>query len=139
MAVKVKPRGTAAAKAAAEKPAETKASNGKTRRSQEDIDKLVPQFVKHMKGGGKMRELKEQFGFSDDGPIRQAMARAGYDSKGGDLTLPAVPNTPKGVAKARADGHAWYIIGLALGKSEADVKAMAEKAGANTAGRAPRS
>jgi hypothetical protein len=105
------------------------------RRTAEDVDRLVPQFVKHLKAGGTMRALKEEHGFSDDGPIRQALARKGYDSKGNSLELPTVKNTPASVASARKAGHAWYLIALALDKPESEVKAMAEKAGADTSGR----
>ena len=124
------------AKPAASKPkAAAASSNGRTRRTAEDVDKLVPEFVKHLKAGGTMRALKTEHGFSDDGPIRQALARKGYDSKGNKLELPAVTNTPKGVAAARKAGHAWYIIALALGKTESEVKEMAEKGGADVSGR----
>lgn len=135
--VKVKPRKATGAKPAAAKSKATgaKATGSNGRRTAADVDKLVPAFVKHLKGGGTMRALKEEHGFSDDGPIRQALARKGYDSKGSKLALPDVTNTPKGVAAARKAGHAWYIIALALGKTEAEVKAMAEKAGVSTSGR----
>jgi len=139
----VKPKTKTAAKAktaakgktATKTTAKAKAAPSNGRRTAADVDKLVPQFVKHLKAGGTMRALKEQFDFSDDGPIRQALARKGYDSKGQALELPSITNTPKGVAAARKAGVAWYLIALVLDKSEAEVKAMAEKSGANTAGR----
>jgi hypothetical protein len=121
------------AKATATKATTAKASNG--RRTTEDVDKLVPAFVKHLQGGGTMRALKAEHGFSDDGPIRQALARAGKDSKGNALELPTVKATPAGIKSARSAGHAWYLIALAVQKTEAEVKALAEKAGVDTSGR----
>lgn len=134
---KVTLKKTAAAKTGAKATATKAKTNGgeRTRRTADDVDKLVPQFVKHLKGGGTMRDLKTEHGFSDDGPIRQALARAGKDSKGNSLELPKVANTGKSVAAARKAGHAWYIIALALGKTETEVKDMAEKAGADIVGR----
>lgn len=124
--------GTSAAKA---KASAAKATNGRVRRTPEEIDKLVPQFRKHLQAGGTMRELKSEHDFSDDGPIRQALARAGYDSKGNKLELPKVAGTGKSIRAAREAGHAWYVIALATGKSEAECKQLAESAGMNVAGR----
>jgi hypothetical protein len=124
------------AKAKATKATAAKASgNGRVKRTQEDVDKMVPAFRKHLQGGGTMRDLKTEYGFSDDGPIRQALARAGFDSKGNKLELPTVAGTGKSIRKAREAGHAWYVIALATGKTEAEVKSLAEQAGMNVAGR----
>jgi hypothetical protein len=130
MATKVK---TTAKKTGTKSAGNKATTNG--RRTQEDIDKLVPQFVKSLKAGDTMRSLKAEHGFSDDGPIRQALARAGYDSKGQKLELPTVKATPAGVKAARNAGHAWYIIALATDKSEAEVKALAKKSGMDVTGR----
>ncbi len=126
-----------AAKAGTKRSKSEPPSNGSTRvkRTDADIDKLVPQFRKHLQAGGTMRELKTEHGFSDDGPIRKALARAGYDSKGGKLELPKVAGTGKSIRAAREAGHAWYTIALATGKTEAECKALAEQAGMNVAGR----
>jgi hypothetical protein len=105
-----------------------KAASSANRRSAADIDKLVPQFKKHLTGGGTMKALKAEHGFSSDVPIREALARAGFDSKGKKLSLEEIPGSGKklatAVAKARREGEAWYILALRTGKTEAELKTL---------------
>ena len=133
-----KPKTTAAKKAPA-KASKPKAP-AKARRSMEDVRKLVPKFVKHLQGGGTMRALKAEFGFSDDGPIRQALFLEGYDSKGGDL--PADAHAPikatgaklgAALIKERSEGTPWYALALRTGKSEAELRQIVADAGGETA------
>lgn len=134
MATKVKvkssaKKGAAAKKGgtAAKKATPAKASNS-TRRTAADIDKLVPKFKSHLTGGGTMKALKAEHGFSSDVPIREALARAGYDSKGKKLTIEEITGSGKklatAVAKERRGGEAWYILALRTGKSESELKSL---------------
>ena len=119
--------------AAAEQP---KANGRAARRSAEELEALVPEFVEHLSGGGKMRELKLKHGFSDDGPIRRALYFAGYDSKGAehgdeadsiDATKAA---GKKQLVKLRNEqGAAWYQLAYLSGLGEAEVKRIVTEAG----------
>jgi len=113
--------------AAAEQP---KANGRAARRSAEELEALVPEFVEHLSGGGKMRELKLKHGFSDDGPIRRALYFAGYDSKGAehgdeadsiDATKAA---GKKQLVKLRNEqGAAWYQLAYLSGRRPAAPRA----------------
>jgi hypothetical protein len=139
MAVKVKKSG--AKKASGSTSTAKKASgNGKARRSAEDVAKLVPQFVKHLKAGGTMRELKAEHGFSDDGPIRAAMYREGYDSHGephdeeADSINPKTAAGKKQLVELREEGAPWYQLAYLAGTGESEIKTIVVDAG-GTAGR----
>lgn len=124
-----KKNGAAKKSSAAKKSTNTgTAASSSTRRSAEDVDKLVPKFKSHLTGGGTMKALKAEYGFSSDVPIREALARAGFDSKGKKLDVEPITGSgaslAKKVAKARRDGDAWYILALRTGKSESDLKAL---------------
>lgn len=116
--------------------ASTAKSNGKARRTAEDVDKLVPDFIKRINDGATMRALKQEFGFTDDGPIRAALYRAGYDRKGNehgeeansiDATKAA---GKKQLVKLRNDeGAAWYRLAFLSGLGEAEVKKLVTEAG----------
>lgn len=118
---------------AAKRTAAAKSTNNSNRRTAADIDKLVPQFKKHLTGGGTMKALKAEHGFSSDVPIREALARAGFDSKGKKLNIEAITgggaSLAKKVAKARRDGDAWYILALRTGKTESELKALLSEHG----------
>lgn len=114
-------------------------SNGSKRRTAEDVRKLVPQFVKHLTGGGKMKELKQTHGFSDDGPIRQALYLEGYDSKGNalaDADRAPIKATGANLAKRliaeREQGTPWYALAYRTGKSEAELRQIVADAGGPT-------
>lgn len=116
--------------------AAAKANGGKKRRTAEDVRKLVPQFVKHLQGGGKMKELKAQHGFSDDGPIRQAMYLEGFDSKGNALPADRTgeikatgAKLAQALIKARSEGVAWYELAHRTGKTEAELRTIVSEAG----------
>jgi hypothetical protein len=144
--VKVKRRSAAAnkstskAKSAGKSTAAKKASsNGGNRRSAADVAKLVPQFVKHLKAGGTMRDLKAEHGFSSDVPIRTAMYLAGYDSKGAKHGEEAGSINPKNatgrkqlVKLRNEEGAAWYRLAYLAGLTESEVKAIVEEAGGST-------
>lgn len=121
--------GASAKKATAAK----KSTSNSTRRTAADIDKLVPAFKKHLTGGGTMKALKAEHGFSSDVPIREALARAGFDSKGKALNVEKITGSgaslAKKVAKARRDGDAWYILALRTGKTESELKALLSEHG----------
>lgn len=130
--------GTAAKKGGVKKAAgavKAAKANGGNRRTAADIDKLVPQFKKHLTGGGTMKALKAEHGFSSDVPIREALARAGYDSKGKKLSLDEITGSGKklatAVAKERRNGEAWYILALRTDKTEAELKKLLAEHGFN--------
>lgn len=147
MATKVKTKSGAkkgAAKKGAAKPAAKAAkTNGgeKTRRTREDIDALVPAFVEHLTSGGKMKDLKSEYGFSDDGPIRSALFRNGYDAKGNEHDVEADSIDAgkaagrKQVVKLRAEGAAWYDLAYRTGLTEGEVKKIVADAGGVATGR----
>ena len=131
-----KGKGKTAAKA---KPAAAKASN---RRTAEDVAKLVPTFLKHLNGGGSMQELKKEHGFSDDGPIRAALYRAGYHKVTGEgyvkhgVEAGSVDASKaagkKQVVKLRTEGAGWYVLSHMTGLTESEVKAIVADAGGPT-------
>lgn len=130
-------------KAGKKKPAaKPAAANDTTRRTKEDVDALVPTFVEHLSNGGKMKELKAEHGFSDDGPIRAALYRNGYDSKGEEhgeeaKSITATNKAGKAkVAKLRADEAApWYRLAYLTGLTESEVKAIVAEVGGEVSGR----
>lgn len=138
MAQKVTRKVTRAAKQA---PAPAAAANGTraARRTRAEVDLLVPDFVKHLTAGGKMRELKAKHGFTDDGPIRAALLRGGYDSKGQPVDVESI--TLKGVkladrlVKERNDGTPWYQLELATGLSQGELKKIVAERGGSASGR----
>jgi hypothetical protein len=131
-------KSTAAKSNAAAKPAATKETSN--RRSQADIDTMVPQFLEAVKSGSTMRAIKQQFGFSDDGPIRAALYRAGYDSKGaehgeqeGSVNSKNKTGVQKLVKLRNEEGAAWYRLAYLSGLGEAEVKKLvAENGGSVT-------
>jgi hypothetical protein len=141
MAVKVKTKGSSkkGSKSTAKASTAKASSNGKPRRTAEDVDKLVPAFRKHLKAGGKMKELKAEHGFSDDGPIRAALYRAGFDSKGeehgveeGDLGGLTAAKLKAALVKERENGEPWYALAYRAGLTEPEVKKIVSEAGGPT-------
>jgi len=130
MATKIKRSGK---KVAAKKSATKAAKSTSTRRSTEDIDALVPDIVAALQSGAKMNEVKERFGFSHGQPIRQALARNGYDSKGNSLSVTKITGSGKAladkVAKRRESGDSWYLLAQATGKTETELRALLEEHG----------
>jgi hypothetical protein len=124
------------ASAAKESTAKAAPKGESSRRTAEDVDKLVPQFLKRIESGATMRALKQEFGFSDDGPIRAALYRAGYDRKGNEHgeTGGSIDATKaagkKQLVKLRNDeGAAWYRLAFLAGIGEAEVKKVVTEAG----------
>jgi hypothetical protein len=114
-------------------------SNGKVRRTAEDIAALVPKFVAHLTDGGTMRALKQEHGFSDDGPIRAALYREGYDSKGnkhgetrGSIDAGKAAGKKQLVALRANDGAAWFRLAFLADITEAEAKRIVEEAGGPT-------
>lgn len=126
------------AKAGAKGGTATKDKATRTRRSAEDVDAMVEAFVEHLQGGGTMRDLKAEHGFSDDGPIRAALYRNGYDSKGNEHGVEADTIDAgkvagkKALVKMRSEGAAWYALAYVAGISEAEAKAIVADAGGET-------
>lgn len=117
------------------KAASTASSNGKARRSAADIAKLVPALVKARKAGTSFQALKKEHGFSDDGPMRAAMYREGYDAKGdkhGESAESIDASKAAGkkqVIKLRSEGAAWYRLAYLTGLTEGEVKKIVKDGG----------
>jgi hypothetical protein len=125
---------TTAAKSAA-KPAAAKETTS-NRRTQADIDAMVPQFRERIAGGATMRAVKQEFGFTDDGPIRAALYRAGFDSKGnehGETAGSVNPKNKTGITKLVAlrnnEGAGWYRLAFLSGLGESEVKTLVTENG----------
>ena len=127
---------TTNAKKSTPKPAAAATTGRKPRRSAEEVDALVPAFVEHLTSGGTMRALKAEHGFSDDGPIRAALLRNGFDSKGNETEIAAIKSTGAALTKRllaeRNKGTAWYQLALATGKPEAELRKLVADAGGET-------
>jgi hypothetical protein len=139
-ATKAKTGGTkTATKGAAKAKAAPKESEGKARRTQADVDALVPEFLSRIEDGATLRALKAEFGFSDDGPIRAALYRAGYDRKGeahgedaGSIDASKAAGKKQLVALRANEGAAWYRLAYLAGITEAEAKTIVSEAGGET-------
>src|SRR4051812_16932852 len=103
----------------------TKEAPAKARRTQEDVDAMVPQFLERIGEGATLRALKQEFSFTDDGPIRAALYRAGYDRKGeehgeaeGSIDASKAPGKKQVVALRANEGAAWYRLAYLTGLTE---------------------
>jgi hypothetical protein len=131
--------GTAAkGKTAGKGKTAAKKESTSTRRSAEEVDALVDGFVEHLQGGGTMRDLKKEHGFSDDGPIRAALYRNGYDSKGnehgeerGDIDASKVAGK-KALLKLRQEGYAWFVLAYRADITETEAKKIIADQGGPT-------
>jgi hypothetical protein len=117
----------------------TKEAPAKARRTQEDVDAMVPQFLERIGEGATLRALKQEFGFTDDGPIRAALYRAGYDRKGeehgeaeGSIDASKAQGKKQVVALRANEGAAWYRLAYLTGLTEAEVKKIVADAGGET-------
>jgi hypothetical protein len=121
-------KGGAAKKQASQAPAQE--SNGSNRRTQEDWDSLVNEIREARQAGETMQALKIKYGVGTDVPLREALARAGYNSKGEELEYEDLSDL-KGskltarVRKEREQGTAWYMLALMTGKTEAELREVA--------------
>lgn len=137
MAVKVKKSGAKKASSSTKK-ASSNGGEKRARRTAEDVAALVPAFRKHLQGGGTMRELKAEHGFSDDGPIRAALYRAGFDSKGNphedeaDSIDASKAAGKKELVALRSDGAPWYQLAYLAGITEGEAKSIVTEAGGPT-------
>jgi hypothetical protein len=125
----------AAAKANGDKPKGERKPNAKVTKINAEVEKIA----KALQGGKKMKEMKTQYGVSDDGPIRVALYHAGYDSKG--ATLPEsrkskITGTGAALAKklitAREAGTPWYELAARTGQSEGDLRKLVSENGGDT-------
>ncbi len=116
--------------ASAKKGAGTR--TGAMDRMRGDIQKIA----KDLQGGAKMKDVRNEYGFGSGGAIRAELAKNGYDSKGGTITLPTLPKSTKARAKAlaalRTAGTPWYILVQVTGNTEAEVREIVETAGGPT-------
>jgi len=134
-------------KSATKKAEETKTttataakSNGSARRTAEDWDGLVGEIRTARQGGETMQSLKKKYGVSSDVPMREALARAGFNSKGEALEYEDISGLSGAKLKARLvkereEGTAWYMLALMTGKSEADLREVVGDAAPSGGGR----
>jgi hypothetical protein len=115
----------------------TKEAPAKARRTH--VDAMVPQFLERIGEGATLRALKQEFGFTDDGPIRAALYRAGYDRKGeehgeaeGSIDASKAAGKKQVVALRANEGAAWYRLAYLTGLTEAEVKKIVADAGGET-------
>jgi hypothetical protein len=114
----------------AEKETKTTAakSNGaSTRRTAADWDSIVNEIRAKRQGGETMQALKKEYGVSSDVPLREALARAGFNSKGEALEYDDISGLSGAKLKARlvkerSEGTAWYMLALMTGQSESDLR-----------------
>ncbi len=96
----------------------------------------IHKIAKDLQGGTKMKDVRAEYGFGSGGAIRAELAKNGYDSKGGTITLPTLPKSTKARAKAlaalRTAGTPWYILVQVTGNTEAEVREIVETAGGPT-------
>lgn len=129
-----------AAKTAAKKAAAVKTTVSNGRRAAENWDNLVDEIREARQSGTTMKDLKTQYGVSSDVPLREALARAGYDSKGDALEyddISGLRGAPlkNRIVKERKEGTAWYLLALMTGKSESELRSLAGDAGTGGGGR----
>jgi hypothetical protein len=135
-------KGGAAAKATGStatkaKPAAKKGGTGRTG-AVEKINASVAKIAKALREGATMKSQKAEYGVSDDGPIRAALYRGGFDSKGAKHGVEAgsIDATKaagkKLVVKLRAEGAPWYALAFQTGLTEGDIKKIVAEAGGAT-------
>jgi hypothetical protein len=132
-------KGSTAAKASSAKTTAAKSNGSAATKRTGAVAKInanVEKIAKALKGGATMKSQKEAYGVSDDGPIRKALAVAGYDSKGAALSVEKFnagnAAGKKRVVKERQGGTAWYILEIATGLSESELRAIVADAGGPT-------
>jgi hypothetical protein len=135
-------RSKSATKTAETKTKTTAAKNGgTTRRTAEDWDSIVNEIREARQAGETMQSLKKKYSVSSDVPMREALARAGFNSKGEALEYEDISGLSGAKLKARlvqerTDGTAWYMLALMTGKSESDLReVVGDAAPAGTGGR----
>lgn len=134
-------RSKSATKTAETKTKTTAKSNGTTRRTAEDWDSIVNEIREARQAGETMQSLKKKYSVSSDVPMREALARAGFNSKGEALEYEDISGLSGAklktrLIKERTDGTAWYMLALMTGKSESDLReVVGDAAPAGTGGR----
>lgn len=123
-------RSKSATKTAEKKETTTKATNGaSTRRTAEDWDSIVNEIRAARQAGETMQSLKKKYSVSSDVPMREALARAGFNSKGEALEYEDISGLSgvklkNRVIAERKEGAAWYLLALMTGKSESDLREL---------------
>lgn len=136
-------RSKSATKTAEKQDTKTTAAKngGTTRRTAEDWDSIVNEIRTARQAGETMQSLKKKYSVSSDVPMREALARAGFNSKGEALEYDDISGLSGAKLKARlvqerTDGTAWYMLALMTGKSESDLReVVGDAAPAGTGGR----
>jgi hypothetical protein len=136
-------RSKSATKTAGKSETKTTAAKngGTTRRTAEDWDSIVEEIKAARQAGETMQSLKKKYSVSSDVPMREALARAGYNSKGEALEYEDISGLSGAKLKARLvkereEGTAWYMLALMTGKSESDLReVVGDAAPAGTGGR----
>jgi hypothetical protein len=114
------------------------ASNG--RRTAADWDSIVEEIRAKRQGGSTMQALKKEYGVSSDVPLREALARAGYNSKGDELEYEDISGLTGAklknrLVKERSEGTAWYMLALMTGKPEPELREIVGDAAPSGGGR----
>jgi hypothetical protein len=133
-------KGGTAAKSPGSKPAAAKKPGGSTCRTGavEKINANVAKIAKALRDGATMKSQKAEYGVSDDGPIRAALYRGGFDSKGKEHGEEKGSINPKNAAgkkqlvKLRKDGAAWFRLAFLADLTEGEVKKVVADAGGPT-------
>lgn len=133
--------GAAAKKGSGAKPAAAaKKGGGSTGRTGAvaKINTNVTKIAKALRDGATMKSQKAEYGVSDDGPIRAALYRAGFDSKGakhgeekGSINAGNAAGK-KQLVKLRKDGAAWFRLAFLADITEGEVKKVVAEAGGPT-------
>jgi hypothetical protein len=133
-------RSKSATKTAGKATTTTAKSNGSTRRTAEDWDSIVNEIRAKRQAGETMQALKKEYGVSSDVPLREALARAGFNSKGDALEVEDISGLSGAKLKARLikereEGTAWYMLALMAKKSESDLREVVGDAAPSGGGR----
>jgi hypothetical protein len=119
----------------------TKAAATNGRRTAEDWDGLVNEIREARQAGETMQSLKQKYSVSSDVPLREALARAGFNSKGEELEYEDISGLTGAklknrLVKERNEGTAWYMLALMTGKPESELReVVGDSAPAGTGGR----
>lgn len=84
----------------------------------------------------KLKDVRAQYDGIACGPVREALAAAGFDSKGGPLKAKPIKATGAALAKRliaeREAGEPWYLLAIRTGKPEPELREIVSGAGGST-------
>lgn len=111
----------------AEKAVKTAESNGHGVYQRHEYKKMnVRDIVRRIKDGETLGSIKDDYGAL--AKIRVALAKAGYDTKGKKFVVEPIRGSgvalAKRVAKQRENNQPWYVLEMATGKTEAQIRAL---------------